>query len=230
MEFDVLVKRLSSLEMDPTKHAMVAATISDETAADLAHSFEEEELAAMQSSLGLFFNTGLKLNGSKVWKSCFGAPHTMFIFKSESGWYCSNMVWESEKQLVTLQGKNSQVAIGFWSKAEADEHDYPRHALHMPYWRSKPRLGSGVKTTLELISEQQEKRHAFVPAAPLDDAASSHGSEKASGSKGKGGHGGWLSRCAALINEYQHQRWHEFDRLVETYKSFSQQLRSLLDA
>lgn len=145
---------------------------------------------------------------------------------SDTGYYCANTIWvvDSDKDKLA-----NEVAVAFWSKNPGPK-DFPGPMLHIPYWSKKPMHGISCDLVNDVFiaSEAAMQSTAGGGAASAgEDGDKGHG--KDGKEKGKGGHGGWLPRTAALVAAYESQDWEEVERLCTSYKKMSYPLAQLVE-
>lgn len=157
-DFASIAEAAGSAVFNAFRHPTAVVIVDDMKAMVVISQLEEVALVHLQMATGLYFNTGLTLNGAFVWKSIEKTASTdefMYIFKADDGWYCSNIMWKTismRKSYLAEQG--NAMVVSFWAPTKRDDSnlDVPESALHFPWWSADVLDGLEIKSSFELMA------------------------------------------------------------------------------
>ena len=243
-ELAELAEAAGQSEFNPLKHATVVLMTEDMRSSAFLSSCDDDILASVQACLGIYYNTNLEHCGGFVWKSIHrrevgGVPINIYMFRTEDGWYAADTVWRTATQRKQFQ---EMATILWWAESVgADFEDVPGAPLHFPWWSSSESDGVSIVYGHDLMLLKDADVVVKRGGTPEGDNGQTGGGDDADGStdapkggkgkeppRGKGGHGGWMPRCATLISTYEQQDWTAFEWHASEFKQGSFALRKLL--
>ena len=174
---------------------------------------------------GNYFDTGIKLNGARVWKSAHHDsgenPYYMFANvdkhqgKDFVGWFVADQIWGNEKEKAKIC-KDMDVSVVAWGRG-----DHYIKEVHFPYWCKKickeitvvSLWDQALQTSQqleELIQEysapmpEQVEADEPIEAEPVATGKGKHGGGGKGWGKGKyqpdvPHRGGWLPKIAKFV-------------------------------
>jgi len=233
-----VAEQAGSMVFNPFIHPTLCVHTDDLSTSEFLQQCPEDTLRAVQTAAGFYYNTAIEVGGGWLWKSVEpreiidqgGTTATqwvhIYIFRADDGWYGADAIWETKQQRQTVQ-KESEIAILFWSEASASFEDAPMMPLHFPWWSASEADSVSVVSGHQAFEQAITKNVENVGAAK-SSTDGGKGGWKIEPSRGKGGHGGWMPRCATLISCYENSDYVGFETVVADYKKNSSQLRKLL--
>jgi hypothetical protein len=238
---------------NPARHATCFVTINDEAADEAVAHSSDDEVASLQASLGVYFNTGVEARDAIIWKK-IDEEYPMYIFKGGeddigNGWYCATEMFETRDIAMSLV---PQPTIAWFSRSSDSENDFPTRGLSVPFDSRRTRRGLAVKlghsalseaeSELAVVRQTEQERQTELEAYIADtmqqleaakgvssSSTASPGESAEPKANGKGGHGGWMPRCASLIKHYIDKDWTHMDKTIEKYINMSSTLRALVE-
>jgi len=207
---------------------------------------------------GFFFDSGVKLNGCRVWKTCFVAEgelsYYMFaVMDTHKGkpflsWYVSDQLWSCEKEKTLCNKNDPPPHIVAWGTGA-----HYMVQCHFPYWSKKqcPQISicslwdQALKTSEQLdqlIAEygapptelQLAENDEVVDLEQVDSGKGKQG-DKGKGFGGKGKHneathrGGWLPKMAKLCVAVLDQNFGRANQLANQFCENSHTLTSIVE-
>ena len=218
--FDSVRASIELLEFDPCMHTTLCVDITSELGDKLINAKNDKSVETVHACIGMYFNTGAVIDNKFVWKQINAQPNfdTMYIFSLDDGWFCASEIFEFQSDI-----KNRRPTISFLAKSD-DElthgQQWPSGDVHSPYMVKWVNHGVVIKLGHGMLIEAQADLCVMKQAAETDPIVCK--------SKGKGGHGGWMPRAAAIAAKVYVSDWVGAKTICDKFCGFSTALSDLV--
>ena len=217
--FDSVRASIELLEFDPCMHTTLCVDITAELGDKLVMAKNDKSCETVHACIGMYYNTGAVVDEKFVWKQISAQPNfqTMYIFSLEGGWYCASEIFEFYTDI-----KNRRPLISFWAKSDEDltnGQQWPSGDVHSPYMVKWTNTGVIIKLGHGMLVEAEADLRIMKQAALAE--ANGATDTVVCKSKGKGGHGGWMPRAAAIAARVYVSDWIGAKAICDKFCGFS---------
>ena len=180
-----------------------------------------EELVQAFLDFPLFFDTGVTVNGRKVWRSMASEGAHLLWWFQQNGWYCANTLWTDEKD------KNSvdNVLIQAWAQPAEDSANMPG-VVHLAHFPNYGITVYAAKEACSLMLAEVEDLRSEIWKKPASQAENDDAGAKSDVPRQ---HGGWLPKMAQMIAALWNEDYKYVDKRANRFYFGSQPLQKLVD-